>query len=560
MQMDSTSGPSPTTMRAPAVGQQDPLEAVTQRLARRDQGQGVGHGRARSLHDVRMVPGAPWSPTPAEDGGASAGRPPLDAEWPERRPRASDRDVHELDPRRAVGTRGGDEGVAEADAGRLGQPPRGVGDLADLAAEARPRRRPPGRRAGAGPATADASARARARSAAGSVTRMPPTAEAKTSVRAERHPGALLEHGQQQRQPAGVHPLGRTPARRRPTAVRRRQGLDLDQQRPLALHGGQHGAARRSRAGGRRAAAGRGRSPRPGRRRPCRRGRAPRWGRSGASWPAPCAGRGGGLPRRVSTVSTRCSRARGPARVPSLVTWPTRTKGTRWVLARRTTRSAQARTWARLPGAPGAVGIGHGLDGVDDHQRRATCRAARRARPGQVGGRRGPGAPAGSGPEALGPQPDLGGRLLGRHEQHHGPGRGHDRSTWSSSVDFPTPGSPPEQGDRARDEAPAEHPVELGQPGGHGRRPGRVDVAEGDGTSAPYPRPARPRRRSRARRPRLATRRADGDRARPPRRGCSTRRRPGTARPTGRVAATARRTPVHRPEPCPHRRRLRTGL
>ena len=28
----------------------------------------------------------------------------------------------------------------------------------------------------------------------------------------ERHPGTLLEHGQQQRQPAGVHPLGRAPA------------------------------------------------------------------------------------------------------------------------------------------------------------------------------------------------------------------------------------------------------------------------------------------------------------------------------------------------------------
>ena len=43
-QMLSTSGPSPTTMRAPMPGLQDAVEALTQGLAGRDDGQGVEHG------------------------------------------------------------------------------------------------------------------------------------------------------------------------------------------------------------------------------------------------------------------------------------------------------------------------------------------------------------------------------------------------------------------------------------------------------------------------------------------------------------------------------------
>ena len=52
-------------------------------------------------------------------------------------------------------------------------------------------------------------------------------------------------------------------------------------------------------------------------------------------------------------MSTRCSTARGPARSPSLVTWPTRTTGTPVDLASRVSRSTHALTCAKLPADPG---------------------------------------------------------------------------------------------------------------------------------------------------------------------------------------------------------------
>ena len=54
-------------------------------------------------------------------------------------------------------------------------------------------------------------------------------------------------------------------------------------------------------------------------------------------------------PSNDSTVSTTCSSTRGPARVPSLVTWPTRTVATADVLATDSSCDAHSRTWVTVP-------------------------------------------------------------------------------------------------------------------------------------------------------------------------------------------------------------------
>ncbi len=57
-------------------------------------------------------------------------------------------------------------------------------------------------------------------------------------------------------------------------------------------------------------------------------------------------------PSKLSTTSTRCSRVRGPAMEPSLVTWPTRTVAMLRSLAIRTRLAATSRTCVTPPGTP----------------------------------------------------------------------------------------------------------------------------------------------------------------------------------------------------------------
>ena len=60
-------------------------------------------------------------------------------------------------------------------------------------------------------------------------------------------------------------------------------------------------------------------------------------------------------PSKLITTSTICSSTRGPAMLPSLVTWPTSTSAHPLALAYRISSSAQPRTWLTVPGAPSMV-------------------------------------------------------------------------------------------------------------------------------------------------------------------------------------------------------------
>ena len=61
-------------------------------------------------------------------------------------------------------------------------------------------------------------------------------------------------------------------------------------------------------------------------------------------------------PSKVSTVSTRCSRTRGPAIAPSLLTWPTSTVVSPRSLAMAASWRAHSLTWATVPGAEPSAG------------------------------------------------------------------------------------------------------------------------------------------------------------------------------------------------------------
>ena len=57
-------------------------------------------------------------------------------------------------------------------------------------------------------------------------------------------------------------------------------------------------------------------------------------------------------PSKWQTTSTRCSRVRGPAMEPSLVTCPTSTRGVELSLATRIRLLATSLTWAGIPATP----------------------------------------------------------------------------------------------------------------------------------------------------------------------------------------------------------------
>ena len=56
-------------------------------------------------------------------------------------------------------------------------------------------------------------------------------------------------------------------------------------------------------------------------------------------------------PSKYRTVSTKCSSTRGPAMLPSLVTWPMMNTAVLLCLAKRASAAAHSRTWLTLPDA-----------------------------------------------------------------------------------------------------------------------------------------------------------------------------------------------------------------
>ena len=281
----------------------------------------------------------------------------------------------------------------------------------------RPRRTPPC------PATSGAVHRWRwpgrapaARSAAGSVSRTPPTVATWTSQL--RRPRSPTRRSSTARIIAS-RPVSMPLVARRGLLWQagRDQALHLGDQRPPALEGdGQAGAGARPRRAGSGTARS-GRAARPARRRRGRSSRPRRSGRTGSSPPGPAAAGSAARPRTAMTTSTRCSSTRGPAIEPSLVTWPTSSVGDVALLGHR--RSAR----------PRPRGSGR------------RCRPRRRARPRRwsAPSRRRPGRAAtvsmwpstarqvglggqeqraGHRLDPLGPQPDLGGRLLAGDVEH----------------------------------------------------------------------------------------------------------------------------------------------
>ncbi len=145
-------------------------------------------------------------------------------------------------------------------------------------------------------------------------------------------------------------------------------------------------------------------------------------------------------PSKDSTVSTRCSTARGPAGSPSLVTCPTTNSGTPVALARRVRRSTQARTWATLPA--GWARAGSAIDCSES----TTTRAGRcPSVAASIASMSGPSSAS----RRAGTRPRRAARTLtcvsdssAEASSTSEPAAARDERTWKSRVDLPMPGGP----------------------------------------------------------------------------------------------------------------------
>ena len=164
--------------------------------------------------------------------------------------------------------------------------------------------------------------------------------------------GALVEHGEQQRQPVrdrGRWPCGahcRTSPRSRAPAPRRGSAASLRSCTAPTSPGTFAGRSARNSCDG----FGTGSQARAGHLEHAQLAR-PR--RTGSSRRARRDARDAAAPSKYSTVSTTCSSTFGPARLPSFVTWPTRIVGRFRPFAVNSRSVAACRTWPTLPGADG---------------------------------------------------------------------------------------------------------------------------------------------------------------------------------------------------------------
>ena len=456
---------------------QDAVEALAQRRAR------ARPRRARrACATLRRGRHRPASGRPSTCAEPDA---PLDAPsaQPSRRRHASRRC-----PAAAVGRRARDDRPAEAEPGRLGQParrlatwrsspPRPTSPHATRSSgerRGRVQRRRDGERDGEVGARLDDPHAADGR---------------RVHVgRAERMPTPLLEHGEQQRQPAA----GRGPAPSAAAAAASASARRAPAPRRAAA-GGPRSAARRPSPATPGAPVGEEQPARVGhadaaRARPSRTGRARRSSRSGASPPAAAAARGGGRPRTTSTVSTTCSSTRGPGERAVLgdVADEHRRHAALLGLAHEPVR-ALAHLGDRA-GRRAELGVVDRLDRVDDeHVGRELVDVGEHVRQRRLG--RELAGRARCAPSRSARSRTCWRRLLGGDEQARGCRAAPcAASTWSSSVDLPMPGSPPssvtEPGTSPPPSTRSSSATPVGRGGARRRgRPRRSATAAGVGAS-----------------------------------------------------------------------------
>ena len=148
------------------------------------------------------------------------------------------------------------------------------------------------------------------------------------------------------------------------------------------------------------------------------------------------------------------------------------------VLLRQTAPAAARRRAPAPPSRPRRrVGIVHGLDRVDREDVGRSCLDVRASTAGNdVSATMS--RPGCERAEPLGAQAHLLGRLLAAHEQAPRARGGHRAERLEQQRALADARLAADQRDRARDEPAAEHPVELGHPGGPARRAERVDLGE----------------------------------------------------------------------------------
>ena len=139
-------------------------------------------------------------------------------------------------------------------------------------------------------------------------------------------------------------------------------------------------------------------------------------------------------------MSTRCSTARGPARSPSLVTCPTRRRGTPLDFAMRVKRSTQVRTWARLPAGWASSG-----SETDCSESTTTMAGRWRSTATSIASTSGPSSArrwCGTGPIRDARPLTCVSDSSAEASMTSTPVAATDESTWNKSVDLPMPGGP----------------------------------------------------------------------------------------------------------------------
>ena len=210
------------------------------------------------------------------------------------------------------------------------------------------------------------------------------------------------------------------------------------------------------------------------------------------------------VPSKASTVSTRCSRARGPAREPSLVTWPTsrghRRAGPGGQAGQAVGAGPHLGEGPRGPPTPWGSGTPY-RDGVHHHQVGRQGVAHRLLHAGHVGVGRGDVEVGRQGAQPGGPGARTWGADSSADTSRAGWPAGVQaaRRTWSSRVDLPTPGSPkhrvtdPGARPPASTRSTSPTPVGCGRPAVGGVHRVQGHRAWPRGRARPPPAPAGPR-------------------------------------------------------------------